>query len=245
VNFEFCECDAWREVRADLQNDRIGPVSSVTVDWRVQTYANRNRLENWKSRPEDGGGTLQAFVAHTFHTLEIFAGPIYRLNARLSKAVDDPRPGETEVELEADFFLGGRATVHVATDAPPPHHHRIEIAGPTGLLTLLNVGTDYIAGFHVLYDPRGGPTMAENSSQSPAFGKKILRSATGLSWKEAASLTRDGRVEATSRLVQKFVDWALGGTAAQPNFHDGYRVQFLVDVARKSSTEGRWMDASL
>ncbi len=120
VNFEFCECDAWREVQADLKMDRIGPVSSVKVDWRVQTYANRNRLDNWKSHPEDGGGTLQAFVAHTFHTLELFVGPICRLKARLSKSGDDPRPGETEVELEATFPL---AAAQPFTSRPMPRRH--------------------------------------------------------------------------------------------------------------------------
>jgi predicted dehydrogenase len=241
VNFEFCECDAWRE--ALLHSGRpgrsladpywIGCASSVKVDWRVQTYANRNRLQNWKSRPEDGGGALQAFVAHTFHTLELFLeGPICRLKARLSKSAGDPRPGETEVDIEVQFLLGGSAIVHVATDAPPPHHHRIELAGH-GALTLLNEGSDYIDGFRVLYTPPAPPTMAPVPAQIfPSAG-------------QGAAQTRDGRVEATSRLVEKFVTWALGGEAAHPNFADGYRVQSLIEAARRSNSEDRWVDTPL
>jgi predicted dehydrogenase len=43
--------------------------------------------------------------------------------------------------------------------------------------------------------------------------------------------------------VRKFVDWILEGTSARPNFADGYRVQFLIEAARRSNAEGRWMDA--
>ncbi len=58
VNFEFCKCDAWRDLQTVLKS-KIGSVKSVEVDWRVWTYANQHRLENWKSSPEEGGGALQ------------------------------------------------------------------------------------------------------------------------------------------------------------------------------------------
>lgn len=233
VNFEFCECDAWHDAQTVLKSNRISFLKSVDVDWRVQTYANRHRLDNWKSRPEEGGGALQAFVAHTFYLLEQLGGPIARLVAHFAKAHDDPRTGETEVNLEVQFLLGARAIIHVATDAPPPHRHQIDIAGQTGTIRLLNEGSDYINGFRLFYAPVAGAEMAPVVSRAAAFHPNLPQGVAG---------TRDGRTEATSRLVRKFVDWALGGSSAHPDFADGYRVQFLIEAARRSNAEDRWMD---
>jgi predicted dehydrogenase len=234
VNFEFCECDAWQELQKALQLPGFGPVRSVEVDWRVRTYANLHHLENWKSRPDEGGGALQAFVAHTFYLLEQLKGPISRVMAKLTKAPNDPRIGETEVALQAQFLQGGEATVHVATDAWPPHRHQIDLVGVIGTLRLLNEGPDYIDGFQLSYVPRFPPEILPDSFTS-AFSRPTTP--------QGAAATRDGRTEATSRLVKKFADWAFGGAPAHPNFADGYRVQFLIEAARRSNAEGRWMDA--
>jgi predicted dehydrogenase len=237
VNFEFCECDGWQSLQTALRSH--GDITLVDVDWRVRTYANQHRLENWKSRPEQGGGALQAFVAHTFYLLEQLKGPISRLVAKLNKETDDPRAGETEVTIEAQFLQGGQAKIHVATDAAPPHRHQIDLVGPqsvvgTRLLRLLNEGSDYIDGFQLFRASHDCAKMMPVSSSSPE---------QPASTPPAAGPATDGRTKATSRLVRKFVDWAFGGAPAHPNFADGYRVQFLIEAARRSNAEGRWMDA--
>ena len=233
VNFEFCKCDAWRDLQTVLKS-KIGSVKSVEVDWRVWTYANQHRLENWKSSPEEGGGALQAFVAHTFYLIERLKGPISRLMAKLTKAANDPRTGETEVTLEAQFLLGGRATVHVATDAPSSRRHQIDVVGEIGALRLLNQGRDYIDGFQLFYIPRSGDQLTLISQAGASDGNVL----------QGAAPTQDGRTEATARLVGNFVDWALGGNPAHPDFSDGYRVQYLIEAARRSNAEGRWMDTN-
>ena len=233
VNFEFCECDAWQQLKKALPPHGMSSASSVDVEWSVQTYANQHRLENWKSRPEEGGGALNAFVAHTFFLLEQIGGSISRVIAQLGKLDDDPRTGETQVRLAAHFSFGGRATVHVATDGALPRRHQIEIVGPYGAVRLLNAGSDYIDGFELFAAPRPGDQMMRVSSEATQSSQSAGQGGVA---------TRDGRVEATSRLVRKFVDWALGGTPAHPDFADGYRVQFLIEAARRSNAEGRWMD---
>jgi predicted dehydrogenase len=234
VNFEICECDAWDAFRKALLPGPLGGADSIDVDWRVRTFANQHRLKNWKSRADDGGGALQAFVAHTFYLLELLKGPISRLRATLNKADNDPRDGETEVVLEIKFLQGGDAKVHVATDAPAPHRHQIDVFNATRRLRLLNVALDYISGFRLYESSVPGTELKpvwpnENASHPDQFN--------------ATTSAHDGRITATARLVRKFVDWALGGPPARPNFADGYRVQYLIDVARRSNAEGRWTDA--
>ena len=119
VNFELCECDAWQKFQQMAKCHSPGLTTSVEINWRVQTYSNKRRIDNWKSLPEEGGGALQGFAAHTFYLLEQLNGPICRLQAQLTKGVDDSRSGETNVDLEFEYLLGGRGNVHIATDAPP------------------------------------------------------------------------------------------------------------------------------
>ena len=232
VNFELCECDAWDAFQKALRPGPLGRSDSIEVDWRVRTYANQRRLENWKSQPAEGGGALQAFVSHTFYLLELLKGPISKLKATLSKTADDPRDGETEVALEAAFLQGGNATVHVASDAAAPHHHQIDVFNSTQRVRLLNTSADYISGFKVFW------SIVPGSEMLPLWPK-----GDGSGAGQAHATAADGRITATARLVRKFVDWALGGPPAHPNFADGYRVQHLLNVSRRSNAEGRWMDA--
>ncbi len=234
VNFEICECDAWDAFRRAVGPGHLGVHDSIAVDWRVRTFGNRRRIDNWKSQPAAGGGALQSFVSHTFYLLELLKGPISSLKAALTKAADDSREGETEVSLEAKFLQGGEATVNVATDAPPPHRHQIDVFGSNRRVRLLNLGSDYINGFQLL------GAFSPNAELAPFWPKGAALRADQV---DAGDAALDGRIAATGRLVRRFVDWALGGAASRPNFADGYRVQYLIEVARRSNAAGRWMDA--
>jgi predicted dehydrogenase len=239
VNFELCECDAWQEFQQSARCQPSRPTTSVEIDWRVQTYSNKRRIDNWKSRPDEGGGALQGFAAHSFYLLEQLYGPICRLQAQLTQGADDPRTGETAVDLEFEYLLGGRGSVHIATDSPPPHRHQIDLIEPGRILRLLNEGSDYIRGFELFsgFGRASDPLKRVFPEDEPL---PVPRSAAG----ETGAAAPDGRIEATSRLVRKFVDGALGGSPAHPNLCDGYRVQYLIEAARRSNAEGRWIGTS-
>jgi len=239
VNFEFCECDAWQkfEQMAKCHPLRLG--TTVKIDWRVQTYSNKRRVDNWKSQPNEGGGALHGFAAHSFYLLERLFGPICRLKAQLTKQPNDPRDGETSIELEFECLLGSRGSIHISTDAPLPHHHQIDLVNPSRILRLLNQGSDYTRGFKVFsgFNRASDPLQQIFPEVEPLPGSVSVAA-------EAAEVVPDGRIEATSRLVRKFIDGVLGGSPAHPDLADGFRVQFLIDAARRSNAEGRWIGAS-
>jgi predicted dehydrogenase len=45
-----------------------------------------------------------------------------------------------------------------------------------------------------------------------------------------------------SRLAKKFFDAIESGGTAAPGFAEGYRVQRLMDAARRSHQQGAWID---
>ena len=52
----------------------------------------------------------------------------------------------------------------------------------------------------------------------------------------------DGRIAPVSRLAKIFFDAIEDGGTATPGFAEGYRVQLLIDAARRSHQQGVWID---
>ncbi len=92
VDFEFPDIDEWQQAKTLLDQGGVGNLRHIAVTWNVQTYANRMGLSSWKTRMEDGGGTLYSFVSHVFYYLEWFAGSIRRLVCNLFRPLEIPVP---------------------------------------------------------------------------------------------------------------------------------------------------------
>ncbi len=224
VDFNFTAIAAYARAREMLQQQAIGDLRHVVVNWQTESYSNRARLENWKSTTEQGGGTLANFVSHCLHYLEWFAGPIAGLNARLFRLPDDPRPSDSAVGLTMEFSSGAAGMLAMSAAAFPGSGQRIEFYGEDGSLVLENSSRDYMRGFRLLHGRRSSTEMAlvkVNDQEKDT-------------WK-------DGRILPVSRLARRFFDWMEHGTPARPDFRDGLRVQELIAAAQLSHQDGRWV----
>ena len=54
----------------------------------------------------------------------------------------------------------------------------------------------------------------------------------------------DGRTAPVARLATMFFDAIEAGGTASPGFAEGYRVQQLIDAARRSHRQGAWIDVN-
>src|SRR5205807_5058189 len=54
----------------------------------------------------------------------------------------------------------------------------------------------------------------------------------------------DARILPVSRLVQRLIDACESERYPSPGAAEGYRVQYLIDVARRSHASGRWIDVA-
>jgi predicted dehydrogenase len=219
VDFEFPEVAEWQRAKALIDGGGIGPLRQIAVHWSTETYANREKLNSWKTRTEDGGGTLGNFVSHVFYYLEWLAGPILEVSARLFRAPDDGRAGDSFDALALRFESGAACAVSVNAAAFPGSGHRVELYGETGAIWLENVTADYMSGFRLLHGTRNSGRMEQIAGGAPLAGV-------------------DGRIAAVSRLTSRFADWIDKGTAANPDFRSGLRVQQLISAARRSHEAG-------
>ena len=223
IDFGFPEIPPWRKAKALIDDGAIGALRHMVVTWNLENQATRMRMRNWKTSAADGGGALGNFVSHSLHYLEWFCGPIAGLSARLSGLPDDPAM-ETTVALSAAFRSGAAGNLVMSSASYLGSGHRLEFYGEGGTLVLANPTTDYMRGFELAYARRPAAALAPIAVDDPT---------------EAAA---DGRIAAVTRLARRFLDAIEQRQPASPGFAEGYRVQYLIDAARRSHDLGRFIE---
>jgi len=221
VDFIFPEIGAWKTAQRILREGSLGDIRHVALSWRIETYAHRAKLDSWKLRREDGGGTLNGFVSHSLHYLEWLLGPVARVAARLTPA---GAPGDARVDAWLEFASGVPGNVAVAADAFLGPGHCLEVYGEHGTLVLENRAPDHAAGFTLAVGTRRDATLAR------------------LAVADGAGTASDGRTLATAAIARRLLDALVAGIPVAPNLRDGLRVQTLIDAVRAADSSGAWQD---
>jgi predicted dehydrogenase len=223
IDFNFHQVMAWQRTKKMLDTGAVGALRHVVVHWHVESRAIQKRMRNWKTMGDDGGGVVGNFISHCFHYLEWFCGPIGGLCARISGLPDD-KETETTVAMALQFKAGPLASLSMSCASYLGIGHRIEFFGEDGTLVLHNPGADYMRGFELFHAKR--PAALERVPVTDPIDAQFP----------------DGRIAPVSRLAKLFFDAIESGGTATPGFFEGYRVQRLIDAARRSHSQGAWID---
>lgn len=214
VDFLFPEIPAWRRAREVLSAGEIGPLRHFSYTWKVETYASRHDLDNWKNRAAEGGGVFGNFFSHVFYNIEWLMGTISQIEgSALLRGASDNCAAECRVGL-AD---GSSGTIMVRTDAFLGCGHLIELHGENGTLILHNPTPDYAAGFQLKLGTRKKPALVPVEMQ-------------------AAPEAGDGRIAAVQSIARRFLNAVREGGEVKPNFGDGLKVQTLLKQADMIAT---------
>jgi len=224
IDFNFTQIMAWLRAKAMLEANAIGALRHVTVHWHVESRALQMRMRNWKTVGDDGGGVLGNFISHCFHYLEWFCGPIAGMSARVAGLPNDADL-ETTVAMAIAFQAGPLCSLSMSCASFLGAGHRIEFFGEDGTLVLHNPGADYMRGFDLFHAKRPAAALERIAVSDPVDAQYP-----------------DGRIAPVSRLAKRFFDAIESGGTATPGFAEGYRVQRLMDAARRSHSQGAWID---
>jgi predicted dehydrogenase len=224
IDFNFPELAAFVQAKDALQNGTIGRLRHLVVTWNVENAAVRLRLDSWKTRADGGGGLLGNFVSHCFHYLEWFCGPIAALSARIFPMPD--AKAECSITLALAFASGAGGSLQMSCASFLGSGHRIEFYGDDGTIALANPTADYFRGFDLRQGRRGEPALAR----------------VALSEDELSDQCSDSRIRPVTRLVRRFLDACEQGGEPAPGFAEGYRVQCLIDTARRAHASGRFIE---
>ena len=105
--------------------------------------------------------------------------------------------------------------------------HRIEFFGEDGTLVLHNPGADYMRGFELFHAKR--PARRSNASRSTIRSTRNIPTAASRRCRGWPSCFSTPSKTAARRT---------------PGFAEGYRVQRLIDAARRSHQQGAWIDVA-
>jgi predicted dehydrogenase len=224
IDFNFHQIMNWQRAKQMLDQGAIGALRHVTVHWHVESRAIQMRMRNWKTiGGDDGGGVLGNFISHCFHYLEWFVGPLAGLSARIAGLPDDEET-ETTVAMAMAFKSGPMVSLSMSCASYLGIGHRLEFFGEDGTLALHNSGADYMRGFE-LYHAKRGAALECIAVVDPVDAQYP-----------------DGRIAPVSRLAKLFLDAIESGGTPKPGFAEGYRVQVLIDAARRSHNLGTWIN---
>ena len=225
VDFNFSAVPAFRKAKELLDQDAIGQLRHVSVNWQVENHSTRLRLKNWKTAGADGGGALGNFVSHSFHYLEWLCGPITGLSARLTGLPDAPEM-ETGASIGLRFASGAAGQLTMSCASFLGSGHRLELYGGDGTLTLTNPSQDYMRGFELHHARRPATALARVEIDDPLD----------------RLFPADGRIAPVSRLAAAFLDAIVEKRISMPGFAEGLRVQTLLEAARRAHDSGCWLD---
>lgn len=224
IDFNFTQIMAWLRAKTMLDAGAVGDLHHVAVHWHVESRALQSRMRNWKTVGDDGGGVLGNFISHCFHYLEWFCGPIAGMSARIGGLPDDGKL-ETTVAMAMQFKSGALASLSMSCASYLGAGHRLEFFGEDGTLVLHNPGADYMRGFELFHARRPAAPLERIAVVDPDDAQYP-----------------DGRIAPVSRLAKLWFDTIEKGGTPAPGFAEGYRVQRQMDAARRSHTQGVWID---
>ncbi|WP_119260966.1 Gfo/Idh/MocA family protein [cyanobacterium endosymbiont of Rhopalodia gibberula] len=238
TDFEFRYVPAWQLLSKYLQQNYVGQIRLIKIDWLVASRANPKLAWNWYSCREQGGGVLGAIGSHSFDYIHWLFGPIKRLTARMICAIKerpDPKDNNKLKSVNTDdtcllmLELGNGVPCQVSLSSVTYNGrgHWIEVYGDHGTLVLGSDNLkDYVHGFHL----------------QAAFTGQSLTEVKIPKWLAFPELFIDGRLAPFIRVVDRWVESIDQGKSLTPSLYEGVYSQLIMDLAYEASDKNCWVD---
>jgi predicted dehydrogenase len=234
--YDRSRLEVWRLVdEGFLGQPFVAQTHTVADYW----HPSRGLQSEWMYHVDEGGGYLMGLSSHDIDFLQFLFGPPAAVAADVRSSVPR-RPGAdgTEVEVDADdtsvllMRMRNGMLVTVSTSVVGLHHNRRELD------LLGSHGTIVIEGVIQGGEPAvRACALGEDQAHDVPLSTRMPRSGAELPKRRAAGAIRS--------LALMLEDWlpALEGRPAPgvPTLTDGWRVQQVIDAARRSSAGDGWV----
>jgi predicted dehydrogenase len=218
VNFQFAELNAFKIAKKIIEDEDLGKIKKIKIKWLTRSFANRNKLENWKRNVAESGGVISLLVTHTMYLLLWFKSPIVILSSRLMSD-NEQYTGKLSAEdtcyFQAKLKSGEDVEAYISNNSKEKTLHMWEFFCKNGVLVLKNETNDYMSGFQVYID-HGDNKLIEKYVDS------------------GCENNQDGRIQPFSSLADRFIKSIETGEIIHPNFYDAQLVQKYIDALFRS-----------
>ena len=229
IDHELRFLPSWREARRRM--GEIGALRYAEVRYASPSRGDRKREWNWWSDAARGGGIWGAVGSHFVDALRYFGSEVEAAQAIMKTTIDRRPLGNTMRPVTSDDFAS--VTLRLTGGALAVMTFSVVASGPdeTSLLTIYGErGAMRFAGEEVLLSTSGsafatlaGGPMESRPGNSPggAFGTGTLHLGRAL----RSALDEGDR----------------SALAPAATFEDGLMQQRVLDAARKSAAQARWV----
>ena len=99
--------------------------------------------------------------------------------------------------------------------------HKVEFYDGENTIVLQNISNDFIDNFELIL----------------STSKGIEKIKSDIFLDSLHDESEDSRVKVIRPIAERFINWCNTGISAKPDFHDGLRVQELIEMARVSNSK--------
>jgi predicted dehydrogenase len=232
MNFEFRTTPARQRMKQLIDGGYLGQIRHVHVSVFSGVFEEYGRyMRRWWFRQETGGGWLGGLGSHFIDALRYWFGEVEGVSAQLRTLVarrnvgdfDDPQDVDADdtFSLLLKFRNGASGAFTSSAVTSTPEDPRVSAYGSDGTLVLVG---------DCLYGARTGEgqlvEMPVDEDEAPGDESAVL----------------DPHYIPFTRWARTIAGAIRAGRQLAPSFEDGLRCQQVMDAARRSSAEGRWVD---
>ncbi len=235
IDHELRFLNGRRAAREILQSGEIGKIRHAKYNFRAPHRGSPDSPWNWWSEKAMGGGALGAIGSHVFDSLRWFlSAEVSQIFCQMQTHVKERRDKESgelkavSTDDEANLILrfadgeyceDATANLSLSMVEYPAYQNRVEFFGTSGAIRIEYDGETYI-----------GKPDGENWDKVEIDLNDGLENVRDTGW-------NNGFLAFASEIIKAIQNGAAMVENAA-TFADGYRVQLLMDAARKSNETG-------
>ena len=237
VDFEYRGVPLFLQTKQILNDNLLGEIYLIKLDWLMGSRSNPDREWNWYSLKDKGGGVIGALGTHAFDILHWFFGEIKKVNGKISTSIKN-RPegvsGERYEVTSEDICLANIELNHFASGGIPcqvslssisksGRGFSLEVYGSEGSLFLSsNNQKDYVHGFNLNLVDKANKGKAISADDRFHFDK----------------IWSDGRIAPVKYIHDLWSESIRNKTPVIPGLYEGLKSQRVCEAIKLSSETG-------
>lgn len=231
-----------------IDEGRLGEVLEFRADYLHAGNADPSAPLKWKLSAAAGGGVIADLASHVLDLVDHLIGPFAAVSAATKIAfAERPSPGdpsrkvavdaEDSVMLLARMRSGALGVVGATKLATGTEDElRLEIHGTRGAIRFNLMDPHHLRWYDATApdQPVGGTrgwTHVDTGQRFPAPAARFPSPKAAIGW-----------IRGHAACLANFLQAVAESRPAEPGLEQGIRVQHLMDCARRSAEEKRWID---
>ena len=235
VDFEYRAVPLFMQTKKLLDDNKLGEIYFIKLDWLMSSRSDPNRGWNWYSLSEKGGGVIGALGTHAFDILHWFFGRTTEVAAKTYTSINErPLANQMMKVSSEDICIANLklsnhpeeiipCQVSLSSISKNGRGFCLEIYGSKGTLFLGSENQkDYVHGFNLTYIDELDKASNINPSNEFLFNR---------TW-------TDGRIAPVKRIHDWWAHSILDKKPIIPGLSEGLDSQRVCEAAKESSRSG-------